>query len=82
MSFLFQTFNILIDLLTTLIFVRVVLSWMVRDRGPLTDFVVRCTEPILAPIRRLLPIMGGFDLSPVVAVLLLDLLRQFIDQIL
>ena len=82
MSFLFQTFNILIDLLTTLIFVRVVLSWMVRDRGPLTDFIARCTEPILGPIRRLLPIMGGLDLSPVVAVILLDLLRQFIDQIL
>lgn len=80
MAFLLQTFNILVDLLSTLIFVRVVLSWMVRDRGPLIHFVIQCTEPILAPIRRLLPIMGGFDLSPVVAVVLLDVLRQIINN--
>jgi YggT family protein len=80
MPFLLQTFNILVDLLVTLIFIRVVLSWMVRDRSPLMDFMVRCTEPILGPIRRLLPIMGGMDFSPIVAWISLDILRQIINQ--
>ncbi len=80
MPFLLQTFNILVDLLTTLIFIRVVLSWMVREKNALTEFVVRCTEPILGPIRRMLPIMGGMDFSPIAAWLILDILRQIINQ--
>lgn len=80
MSFLFQTFNILIDLLITLIFIRVVLSWLVRDRNALVNFVEQCTEPILSPIRRLMPRLGGLDLSPLVAVILLDLIRKFLVQ--
>lgn len=80
MPFLLQTFNILVDLLVTLIFIRVVLSWMVQDRSSLMDFMMRCTEPVLGPIRRLLPIMGGMDFSPIVAWLFLDILRQIINQ--
>jgi YggT family protein len=80
MPFLLQTFNILVDLLTTLIFIRVVLSWLVRDKNALTEFIVRCTEPILAPVRRLLPIMGGMDFSPIAAYFILSILRQIINQ--
>ena len=80
MPFLLQTFNILVDLLTTLIFIRVVLSWLVREQNTLTQFIVRCTEPILAPVRRILPMMGGLDLSPIVAYFMLDILRQIINQ--
>lgn len=80
MPFLLQTFNILVDLLVTLIFIRVVLSWMVQDRSSLMDFMMRCTEPVLGPIRRLLPIMGGMDFSPIVAWLFLDIFRQIINQ--
>lgn len=80
MPFLQQTFNILVDLLITLIIIRSVLSWMVRDQSPLMDLLIRTTEPILAPFRRLLPHVGGMDFSPLVAWLFLNILRQLVNQ--
>ena len=71
--------NILIDLFTVLIFLRIIFSWMTRERGPLMAFLIQCTEPILAPLRRLLPRVGMLDFSPVVAVILLDVLRKLIN---
>lgn len=47
--------------------VRVVLSFMRDSGGDLGYVSYRLTEPVLAPIRRLLPPLGGFDLSPLVA---------------
>lgn len=79
MDFFKQTLNILIDLLTVLIFLRIIFSWMTRERGPLMVFLMQCTEPILAPLRRLLPRVGMLDFSPVVAVILLDVLRKLIN---
>jgi YggT family protein len=63
----------------------VVLSWLIGFRVVNTysravtlvgDFLYRVTEPMLRPIRRLLPNMGGIDLSPLIALLLL----WFIDR--
>ncbi len=44
----------------------VILSW-VAPQSPVVQLVFQITEPILAPCRRLLPAMGGFDLSPILA---------------
>lgn len=65
--------NVLAGALTLAIFVRVILSW-VRVALPmgLNDFVFSVTEPILGPIRRALPAMGGIDFSPFVALLLIQ----------
>jgi YggT family protein len=81
MPFLLQTFNILVDLFITLIVIRSILSWMIHDQSPLMDFLLRCTEPVLEPIRRLLPRAGGLDFSPLVAWLLLDVLRALVNQL-
>ncbi len=57
-----------------LILARVVLSWTNPcGGGPFTAFIYQVTEPVLAPIRRLLPPMGGLDWSPFVALILLSL---------
>ena len=45
-----------------------ILSW-VAPQSPAVQLVFQVTEPILAPCRRLLPAMGGFDLSPIMAIL-------------
>jgi len=67
-----------------LVIVQVVLSWLVafnvintgnRFVYMVGDFLYRITEPALKPIRRLLPTMGGMDLSPVVLILGLYFLR-------
>jgi YggT family protein len=39
-------------------------------------FIVNATEPLLGPLRRMLPVIGGFDLSPIIAWLIIEVLKQ------
>jgi YggT family protein len=62
------------------IFVHALLSWVSPGRGnPAAQLLSRLCEPVLAPIRRVIPALGGLDLSPVIALIglqaLLILLR-------
>ncbi len=76
--------ELLIDLLYVFIIVmliRVVFSWVSPyPTNAVTRFAYRVTEPVLAPIRRLLPPLSGIDLSPLVvmigAYLLISVLRN------
>lgn len=53
-----------------LILVGVILSWVGHGvRHPIVPLVYQLTEPVLAPIRRMLPSLGGLDLSPLVAII-------------
>jgi YggT family protein len=57
----------LIDLYSVVVIVAVILSWIRLDRrNPIAAIVSTLTEPVLEPIRRVLPPMGGLDLSPMV----------------
>jgi YggT family protein len=58
---------------------RVLISWIDPvGRSPVASFLIQTTEPILGPIRRVLPPMGMIDLSPlVVLIVLTTLLRLF-----
>lgn len=59
------------------IFIRVIASWVGMDPGnPLVVVLHDITEPILAPIRQIMPRMGMLDLSPMVAIILLQLIGQ------
>jgi len=75
--------NVLFPGLTLAIFGRVILSW-VPTRLPwgLNDFIFSVTEPILAPIRRALPMAAGMDFSPLIALVLLQLVEQLLLRIL
>ena len=58
---------------------RVLMSWFnPNPYNPIVDAINRLTEPVLAPIRRILPPMGGFDLSPLVVFFILMFLQSFI----
>lgn len=65
--------NVFFGALTLAIFARVILSW-VPTRLPwgLNDFVLSVTEPILGPIRRLLPVAAGMDFSPLIALIVIQ----------
>lgn len=69
----------LAGVLTLAIFVRVILSW-IRVQLPLglNEFVFGVTEPILGPIRRALPFMGGIDFSPFIAIILIELVARIL----
>jgi YggT family protein len=61
---------------TLLIFMRIVVSWGASSVNRLLRFLVRATEPVLAPFRRLIPPVGMFDISPILVMLLLQLLQD------
>ncbi len=59
------------------ILARVLMSWFnPNPYNPIVDAIYRLTEPVLAPIRRILPAMGGFDLSPLVVFFILMFLQN------
>ena len=66
----------LIDLYSLVVFVAVILSWISLDRrNPLVTITRGLTEPVLVPIRQVLPPMGGLDLSPMVLLIALQILK-------
>lgn len=67
--------RMLLVLYLVLIIVTVILSWVGQGfRHPIVPLVYQLTEPVLAPIRRVLPSLGGFDLSPLVAIIAIQFL--------
>ena len=72
----------LLRVLEWLIIIRALLSWFVspHSRHPLVVLLHRVTDPILRPISQVIPVAGGFDISPLVAILLLELLQRVIAQ--
>ena len=79
-----------ITLYVWLLIASAVLSWLiafnvVNLRNPivmqLADFLDRVTEPALRPIRRVLPNLGGIDISPIILILLLYFARNLIFEL-
>jgi YggT family protein len=70
--------NVIYYTLLILIIARIILSFVNIGGYELRELVFRLTEPILAPIRKILPPMGGLDFSPMVVLIVADLLRRFI----
>jgi YggT family protein len=65
-----------LGLYTLVIFIRIIFSWIgMSYANRLMRFVVRTTEPLLGPLRRTIPPMGMFDISPIVAFLILWLCK-------
>ena len=75
----------ILQVITMAIFARVVLSWFMVN--PTSGFVVSLyqvlflvTEPILGPLRRIIPTIGMFDLSPIVAIIALQIIGRVLIQ--
>ena len=63
--------------LTALIFFRAILSWFPIDpHNPLVTFLYEVTEPILAPLRNVIPRIGMIDITPLVAIILVQIIGQ------
>jgi YggT family protein len=71
--------QLLFDLYVIVLLARVVLSWVQADpRNPIVNLINQLTEPLLAPIRRLLPQTGPMDFSPMVAFIVVLIAEQVI----
>ena len=75
-----QVLSILFTILYWLILIRALISWVNPDpQNPIVQLLHQATEPILEPLRRLVPTWRlGMDLSPVIAFLLLIFLQKFL----
>lgn len=76
----FGVVRVAISGLMGLLIVYAVLSW-VQTRSPLSDVIGRLCEPLLRPVRRILPLLGGVDLSPLVLLVLLQVLMIVVGNV-
>ena len=85
----FVFFDSVVTLIIWAVILSAILSWLVgfniiniRNRLVyiIVDSLQRITEPLLLPIRRLLPNLGGIDLSPIVLILLLIFFRNLVFE--
>ena len=74
--------DFLISAIFVLIFVRIILSWIPNVRNALTQFVFDITEPILKPFRIVNPKNSPLDFSPIIVIILLEVIRNIIARIL
>lgn len=72
----------IVQVLYWAIILRLVLSWFpnLGPNNPLVRIVYNITEPILAPIRRIVPRTGMFDLTPMVAIILLFIVQLVVSS--
>ena len=78
-TLLLQLINLLFTLYTLAIIARALLPWLrISYYHPIMRFLIRITEPVLAPLRRYIPPMGGLDFTPMIALLVLWLLEQLL----
>ena len=85
MTIVVQLVDVIVTVLTIAIFVRVILSWfMLSTRNQMVinlyQAIAVLTEPILGPLRRIVPTLGRIDISPIVAIVLLQVIRTVVIQ--
>ncbi len=69
--------DLLFNVLFWVVLASVLLSWIdQQQRWPITRFLNSITDPLLSPIRRILPSTGMLDLSPMILLLVIQVLRQ------
>lgn len=82
MVFLIRLINYLANILMIIVIVDVVLSYFMSPWHPFRQALDRIVEPMLAPIRRVLPSVGGLDFSPIVLLILIQLITGLLTNIL
>ena len=79
---LVRILDLLVNILMFAIIGRAILSWFVRDpSNPIMRLLVDITEPILGPIRRALPQSWMIDLSPLIAILVIQVLWSLVRSL-
>ncbi len=73
-----QTINIFSQVLTFIILAHIILSYFMDPYHPIRAFIDRLVEPLLAPIRRVVPLVGMFDFSSAILIILVQLIAGFL----
>ena len=71
--------HLLLELYALVVIASAVLSWMrLSEDNPFVRLVRQLTEPVFSQVRRVVPAVGGFDLSPLVVLLAIGLLQRLL----
>ncbi len=82
MGYLISFIVVVAELLSALIIFRALLSWFPISReGTFYQIIYSATEPILSPLRNLIPPVGGMDLSPMVAIVVLQVIEMLFSSL-
>ena len=75
--------NFALTIMTYAIVARALLSWFhLNPNNPFVRVIVRVTDPILRPLGRFIPPIAGMDLTPVVAIILLQVVQSLVPRLL
>lgn len=66
------------QLVIYVLIIRAILSWVSQGNNPLEHLFHQLTEPLVAPIRRVIPAVGGLDLSPMILIILLMFIMKLV----
>jgi len=80
--FIIRIINFFVQLITLLIIVKVFLSYFLSPFHPLRVYLDKIMDPILIPIRKLIPPVGMLDLSPIILIIIVQLLGRMIISLL
>lgn len=81
-DFLIQMIYMIIQLITLLVIVKVFLAYFMSPYQPLRLNIDRIIDPLLAPIRKIIPLVGMLDLSPIVLVIIVQLIGKIVISLL
>jgi YggT family protein len=70
------------QVLYVLILIKVILSYFMDPYHPIRQSVDRLLDPLLKPIQQVLPVMGGFDFSPLILIILVEVITRILLSIL
>lgn len=71
--------SLMLNIFMVAIFIQVILSWVAQGtHNPLTSTLYSLTEPVLQPVRRVIPPVGGMDLSPLVVLFAIPLIKMLV----
>ena len=74
--------GLLANLLIILLFIWVIVSWILPPYHPLREALDRVVEPMLGPIRRVIPLVGMMDLSPMILMILIEVVSRILISLL
>ncbi len=79
LSAIAQIMNMVLGIYMWVIIIRALLSWVNPDPyNPVVRFLYQITEPVLERVRRIVPYLGGIDMSPIIVIFIIYFLKAFV----
>jgi YggT family protein len=81
--FIFSLLSLALSIYSLIMLARILMSWLpnLNPYNPIVRFLYEATEPVLGPVRRAIPPMGGFDFSPIIVMVAISLIQRLILRV-